>query len=323
MEQTERAVEEGVFDPQPGRFGSLAEYHVTFSELTGDGLEGRVGNALLREDNVAIIGKSGGGKSSLMSWIGRDRADELALLRVPITLLSEDVLHDPRAVTGHILGQLRHDARKILTVKDDQPRLQRLQATLGVQWMGIGFATEVEAQLADAEPRSSQADQEVLQSLLNQIRPKIPILVFDDTDRWTARTTFRDAQMARESFFGRSLRSMADDLDAVFLAAVHEDYLDDDDADRILAPFSTRAAIPTLTRNQLRRLLERRSGAADVALPDLFEHDGLDAVLDAYEHGSVRAVLRLAHNALQYAMEAASKVTSEVIATVRIEVDLV
>ena len=130
--------------------------------------------------------------------------------------------------------------------------------------MGVGIKAEVKRQVPpNAElPRTAQATLEVVHQLLTIIQRDelIPVLVFDDTDRWFrnvgSSVSYQELALA---FFGMVLPELRR-LPAGMVVAVHSNYLNDTElANHVRASIELRVNIPEiLSENALGKVIHSR-----------------------------------------------------------------
>jgi len=207
------------FDPFPVR-DDLGLYHVPFSELAGDGLvEQALGDGCRRYERIAIVGDSGTGKSSLTASVLGPLAEGVAPVVVPVAIEPNETVSEPRAMFAHIaavIARVAADAAA-LTATEREQALARLTSQrpvgrvggrslrLGGGWMGANVSAELARQAGPQQSidRSAAETLEVVEQMLTTIHGEalVPVLVFDDTDRWLS-GSFRDHEDLARSFFG-------------------------------------------------------------------------------------------------------------------------
>lgn len=312
------------FDPFPVR-DDLGIYHVPFSQLAGDGhIEQALGDGCRRYERVAIVGDSGTGKSSLTASMLGPLAEGVAPVVVPVAIEPNETVSEPRAMFAHIaavIARVAADAAALSSTEREQA-LARLTSQrpvgrvggrslrLGGGWMGANVSTELAKQAGppQAIDRSAAETLEVVEQMLATVHGEglVPVLVFDDTDRWLS-GSFRDQGDLARSFFGRVLPALAG-LHCSVVVAVHRRYLADDvlraNIERVL---ETVIELPSLRDPDAvgavlqSRLHAHRSDDDAGTLADLIAADAIDRLFELYRtglRGELRGVLRTAHVAL-------------------------
>ena len=317
------------FDPFPVR-DDLGVYHVPFSTLASDGrVEQVLGDGCRRVERIAIVGDSGTGKSSLTASVLGPLAEGVAPILVPVAIEPNDTVREPRAMFAHIaavIARVAADAAA-LSSTDREEALARLTAQrpvgrvggrslrLGGGWMGTTVSAELARQAGPPQSidRSAAETLEVVEQMLAIIQGEglVPVLVFDDTDRWLS-GSFREHEDLARSFFGRVLPALAG-LQCSVVVAVHRRYLADAamraDTERVL---ETLVDLPALRDpNAVGAVLQSRVHAHrrddDAAsLEDVITVEAVDRLFELYctgLRGELRGVLRTAHVALAEACD--------------------
>ena len=285
------------FDPAP-RQNELHLYHVPFDELTaGDDAEASLSRAIRSSERVAVVGRGGQGKSSLIAHVTRARVG-IAPFRVPIFVERDETITDPKAFAQHLIRTLTTSATQSGLISPER-REAALRASsdrvhiLGEEVAHTRSAAEVIAAAVDLV--AAVASQEV-----------IPVLVLDDSDGWSLAPGPNGSALVR-AFFGRVLRIFADFPGALVLA-VHEDYLSMPEFQEAESFLETRIAIPALenhAQQALGQILERRMAVhgVRVELSDVFHARALEALAEFYREAdcNLRKVIWVARAALRYA----------------------
>lgn len=304
LDDLRRLEEVGAFDPTLP-FGALAALHVPFDELAGPParVEARMISALQRGGRVGLIGASGTGKSSVISAVLQSNRELFAPILVPASSQSERMMAEPVEVAGHLITTITRAARQVgyLGAGEEQEALRRTaptrrigrsrQATLtaGVPWLQGKLATDVGDQVADV-PVGLDERQEVLDQVLAAVAGQglIPVLVFDDTDRWIDGVGFEHPTRTVDGFFRRVLRWVSE-LDCALVVAVHRGYLAPSGARaHLLEALDTPVDLPPLPDlDALARIVRRRITVAfedsDAATPALHTVMSLEALATAFE----------------------------------------
>ena len=146
---------EHAFDPSPIRH-DLGVYHVPFDQLApGTSPEERLAGAARRGERVAIVGRSGSGKSSLIEHVLGPAVPGIAPIPVPV-FGEPAAVTSVQAVAGLIIQILVNYADL-----DDRARAEALESastrrivrsttpisglSLGGGWMGVGIQAEVKS----------------------------------------------------------------------------------------------------------------------------------------------------------------------------------
>ena len=250
------------FDPSPIRH-DLGVYHVPFDQLApGTSPEERLAGATRRGERIAIVGRSGCGKSSLIQHVLGPTVPETAPIGVPVFGEPALTVTSVQAVAGLIIQTLVDHADL-----DDQARAEALESAstrrvvpstapisnlvLGGNWMNVGVQANVRRQVPSSShlPRTAQATLEVVHQLLTTIQSDdlMPVLVFDDTDRWLRNVggtvSYQDLALA---FFGTVLPELRQ-LPTSIVVAVHTNYLKDTQlADHLRASIEILVNVPEL-----------------------------------------------------------------------------
>ena len=285
------------FDPAP-RQNELHLYHVPFDELTaGEDAEASLSRAIRSSERVAVVGRGGQGKSSLIAHATRARAG-IAPFRVPIFVERDETITDPRAFAQHFIRTLTTSATQSGLISPEQ-REAALRASsdrvhiLGEEVAHTRSATEVIAAAVDLV--AAVASQEV-----------IPVVVLDDSDGWSLEPGPNGSALVR-AFFGRVLRIFAD-FPGALVVAVHEDYLSMPEFQEAESFLETRIAIPAFenhAQQALGQILERRMAVqgVHVELSDVFHAGALEALAHFYREAdcNLRKVIWVARAGLRYA----------------------
>jgi hypothetical protein len=327
------------FDPFPVR-DDLAVYHVPFSELAGAGhVEQALGDGCRRVERIAIVGGSGTGKSSITANVLGPLAEGVAPVVVPVAIESNETVSEPRAMFAHIaavIARVAADAAALSSTERDEA-LARLTAQrpvgrvggrslrLGGGWMGATVSAELAKQAGPRQSieRSAAETLEVVEQMLGTIQGEglVPVLVFDDTDRWFS-GSFREHEALARSFFGRVLPALGG-LGCSVVVAVHRRYLDDDalraDIERVLETVIELPALrdPTAVGAVLSSRIQAHRPDDAATLADVITGEAVDRLYDLYRtvpRGELRGVLRTAHVALADACDSgADLITSPLI----------
>lgn len=292
----------------------LAALHLPFQELVSHPVEDNVLKSLRNGDRVGLVGPSGSGKSSVLSYLAHRGDTQTAFIIVPVTGMPEPQVSEPLHVARRIVEELDRLARESTAAA--VPDSIQLQA--GMPWLNATLAFDLSERASQHVGSLSEA-REVLGSLLDEVgrTGAAPVLVFDDTDRWLDGFGFTDARGARDGFFSRALRWLADEIPASLAVCIHEQYLD---GGWLPASVGPRVEIPPLSSaGHLRRLIDHRleASGAELLANDIFAADALLALWARHQTEaarSLRATLRLAKQAVQEAANAdLDQVTSHIV----------
>jgi hypothetical protein len=314
----------GAFDPAP-RNAELHDMHVPFDQLSGSrSCEQALLAGLLAGDRIALLGASGAGKSSVVAHTLGPLVEGIFPITVPVYPepakvvgnTTEFVAHLVRTISRMLAGgrsSLARPAQQIerrATGVTDRTRSHRF--TAGFQTAGIGpeLAYELERAVNEPAPTAGQVLDQGRQILdLVAGDGLVPILILDDTDRWSVAARPEIAQIRRD-FFLTVPRLLAEDLGAPAVIAVHPEYLQDPGYQAAqgfltstirVPPVPSAAAVGTV----LGRRVELARGA-ETAISEVLTADALEVL---YAHYSAwpsnirRNILLPAHSALSLALD--------------------
>lgn len=312
------------FDPVPLRAGVHSQ-HVPFDTLTGTATtEVELARGVRGIERVAVAGRTGVGKTSLIGYVCAELSNEVAPLRIPVDAEDDETVTDPGAFCRHLIRTLaRHlaDARQV----DPKTRAELLAGTAtrvglskkSVRKSGIGLpkwmfnldlAGDVESVATVDVDRSAAEHIAQARDIVGAIaaRDLVPVLVIDDSDAWLA-TAVGDRTSVIAPFFGRVIRVLAEELTAGIVVAVHDRYFELNAFPRGRGFLEQVIHVPGLPDvGAVAAILEARTGeAAEVPVEDVLTEGGIAALHDGYQlvDGNIRSMLLVAHTALQVACE--------------------
>jgi hypothetical protein len=314
------------FDASPLRH-DLGVYHVPFHELApGRSPEDLLAGAARRGERIAVVGRSGSGKSSLIEHVLGPGAEGVAPIAVPVFGEPAEVVTSLQAIGGLIIQTLVVTA----DVRDAERRAalesasgtrslrgpRRMSAlSLGAGWMGAELRAEVKRQVPPnlELPRTAQSTLEVVDQLLTAIQASdlMPVLVFDDTDRWFRKIGGTvDHHDLAVAFFGSILPDLRQ-RPAGLVVAVHSNYLDERDlTDLVRVTVEDRIDVPSLTSAEaLGKVIHSRVVAhtnpdephGAPPLSDVLDAHALGRLYELYSSefsGGLRDLIRTVHVAL-------------------------
>lgn len=319
-----------VFNSRPD-VNSLGTFFVPFTD--DQEIEGRIARAVVSRERVALIGPSGGGKSSVLQYILRADRGERPFAAIWVSVLYEDdsTLTDPRrfaqtlavtlveqARTAEMLLE-RQQSEELLREAGDRIALPSMSIArkggLGVSlWLlKTQLAAEITRTLGTVELTRPAAELiGALDEVLSAIRAGgyEPVIVIDDSDRWFNLPGLTDKSELVDRFFGEVVPMLAQ-RGVSFVIAVHPSYESRPGYRhaRELGEVETEIRLPEFgdvhgLRNVLDRRVERVSS----------EHRARDVISDAaverlfayyrhVSHGNMRKALQVAHTSLVAAFE--------------------
>jgi len=302
-------------------------FHVPFDELTDtQSTEQELIRAIRAIERVAVAGRSGVGKTSLIQYVMDSLTDTTAAIRIPVEAESSDTVSEPKAFAGHLLRTLArylHEAKRI-----DPAARRNLVAgsarTLSVadrrsthggfglpQWLlRADVASDVES-VVTADVLTSAGDviaqaRDVVDAIA--ARGLTSVLVIDDSDAWLA-TPAGDRTGNVGPFFTRIVRMLAEEFNAALVVAVHDHYRELPQFPVGIGFLETTVHLPPLPSPEaLARILDARITTFDfdgVQLGQVVEEPAVAALFERYTatDGNIRATLLTAHTALQAACD--------------------
>lgn len=323
-ELLDRLQSEHAFDPAPRRV-DLGVYHVPFERLGASrNLEQALLGAAQRAERVAVVGRSGCGKSSLLAHALGPLAEDVAPVLVRVAPEPAEVVTSVQSMAAHITQTLVDQAELVLADDDRRQALEATspvrevppesggrQVTLGAGWMGVHLAGQIQRQQGSSveHRRTAAATLEVLDQMLRLISDEgrlTPVLIFDDTDRWLR--LVGETQTANElahHFFARVLPELRE-LGCGLVVAVHENYLEEPEVARgIESSLEAHLDIPTLpgpaALGEVVHSRVRVHAETDVPLEDVIAAEAVDTLYELYRdqfRRELRTAIRTLHIAL-------------------------
>ncbi|MDQ2959805.1 MAG: hypothetical protein M3R48_01950 [Candidatus Dormibacteraeota bacterium] len=319
-----------VFDPLP--MPEFYQYtHVAFDELLGGrDVEARLTTRAAAVGRVALIGKSGSGKTSAVRYALTENEEHTAAIWLQVGPEDPAVLSDVTRFGRHLVETIVHFATVEMTIlsrqdahlslaegagqkytKAGMKTTTQLSGGLRTPWMHADLAREFAQSQPDLDLEMTPARiKRVIEALLDRIADEggNPIVVFDDSDRWLQAVGGEPERVT--AFFGTLLPWLGE-MRCGIVCAVDERYLEDGAWKRALDEgiIETTVSLPPLTDpSQFARILARRLEASQMPVPvqDLFDEEALVAMYELYVargSGSIRAAVAAAHVAVQFAVE--------------------
>lgn len=307
-----------VFDPAPS-LEEMYQYHVPFDELVGTAsCEAPLRRAIDRGEQVALVGDSGSGKSSVIRHVLGPLVEGVAPLSVPVSVEDPQVVSDPVRFAAHLVRTVARYVEHAMpgaaeAAKDamnnadpvgpSQLRRRKIGGAIGWLSNRLELASELEQVTAPQARGTAEILDQARQVLaLITARDLEPVLVFDDTDKWFGAGT-DDADALIAGFFGPVVRLLAEDLGVTSVLAVHNEYLRHPGYARAAGFIESTVRVPRLpTADALGKLLRHRTAGQRV-----LEAEALAGLFAYYNQGQVsdlrRRVLLIVHTALSHACD--------------------
>lgn len=234
-EQVRLLYDTHAFDPARA-VQEMHALHVPFDDLVGStGCEARIRQALLARRRVAVVGVSGSGKSSVLSWALGPLVEGVLPVRVPVALGAGAAATDPLAFVNRVIDSVvdqaaphhKHAVRVAAARAGPQrsAKSRRFEVKPSAWGVSLQLAHEV-SQLAQTRETTPYRVMEIAREVLDLVASElVPVLVLDDTDKWINQAG--GPHPTRTQFFGQVVRAIAESLGCAAAVAVHEQYLAD------------------------------------------------------------------------------------------------
>jgi hypothetical protein len=295
--------------------------------------EGQIARAVTSRERVAVMGPSGGGKSSILQYVLGSSLGDRPFAAIWVSVLYEDdsTLTDPRSFAQTVAISLIDQARTaesllehqqsedLLREAGDRIALPSVSITrkggLGVAvWLlQAQLAAEITRTLTGVDvTRPAAAIIGSLDEVLAAIRAEgfEPVIVIDDSDRWFGLPGLVDKSGLVDSFFGGVVPMLAQRA-VSFVVAVHPSY--DLKAGyrhaRESGELDTEVRLPAFADVEgIRRVLDRRVErvSSEHLAKDVLTDEAIEELFAYYQvvgQGNLRKALQVAHTALVAAFE--------------------
>ena len=299
----------------------LPAHHVPLDDLlpTDGGYEARALRRLTApgHEPVAVLGPSGSGKSSLVTWVGTQLPERFVALRVPVS-----ALEDPTDTARGAQAQPRHDPRHRRSStprrasgsaceRADRRTAQRAPTGFTGGRIGGGpIPAHVDVELGSL--RQEFTEERLAGDWLGAVNRALAVLAYEGVQ---AVFVIEDTEAVVgggagdsviDGFFEGPLRAFVQELAAPCLVAVQTHLTVDRPAFDRLAAVMEVIEIPHLrdeARDALPRILARRLevGGAGFALGEAIADDALDGLVQFYDdaQGDLRRTLAAAQDAAE------------------------
>ncbi len=316
------------FDPRPVQ-DWFAATHVPFDELfETDTIETRVRSTAAAGGRVAVIGRSGTGKTSLVEHALNHEG--LLPIWMHVAVEKPELVAEPIGFGQLLIAAIVDTAKRYLSGEDvdrslaitgeriereGTRRTRRGGAGIKSAWANMDLAKEVTTAAPHiSAPVTVAAVGRALRDLLVIVRENgsVPIVVIDDSDRFL-RVVKKQPEAAPDLFapFVTKVLPWLSEFDCAKVVAVHPTYTGRDEwvVAKREGLAGSEVEVPTLeVEEQLAAILERRLEAFDVQadLDDVFEDGTVTGLFDIYEqqdNPTIRKCLTVAHAAVVFAID--------------------
>lgn len=305
-----RVASTAMFRPRR-RLRELHELHVPLDTLASSYVYEQRAIARLTEGTcVAVIGRSGGGKSSVIAWVCHQLPESHFALRIPVTGVMDprNVGEIARLALSIALDEIALDAER-----QNAPEQARTPGRASAKLGGGAIPAEVNINVSSLreEFTENRLPGDHLLALSGRLVPtlldagKTPVFVFEDTE---ATVGGADNRQRAEAFFAGPLSAFVDQVEAPTIVAIQTHLIDGSRAFERLAPGMELITIPLLenqAREAVTAILAKRleQVAPDVPLTAILDVAALDAFAEFYKQsdGDLRRVLAAAHEAAEHA----------------------
>lgn len=248
------------FDSSPLRIDMAADHVPTLQLGAERNLEDRLLQAAINTERVVIVGLSGSGKTSLIEFVFAGDVENVAPIAVRLSPEAPEVVTSTQHVAEHIMATLV-DAAQAGATQPPATTERTTSFSLSATWMGVRLGTEISNQNTESRTvRTTAATLESLEQMLRSIGNAgyVPVLIFDDTDRWFSRDDLGPAG----KFFETVLPELRD-LPCALVVTAHNAYIEDPDVGRHMkASRETRITLPPLASIEaLRAVIDSRISA--------------------------------------------------------------
>lgn len=305
-------------------YDDLVACHVPFDELVdGARVESALDEYTRRGLSVALIGKSGSGKSGATAYVLGRLGTDFAPIHAPVVYETESMVKAPGEFARFLLQKLLGAAEPVAAVTPEEreqlliaasERLATPTRTIGRSgsagvdaWLLKGeVAREVTDTIHGSDLKgSTDAVLRAIDAVIDAIHTSglVPIVVIDDTDRWLQVGDIDRGPLVA-SFFGTIVRMLAE-RECGLVVAVHETYLDMPAYREGTRGFLTDSiTVPPLgSADALAQIIARRVAiqAEGATTADAVDHAAVERLFHYYESvwsHSLRMTLQALHHAL-------------------------
>jgi len=321
-------------DPRPVQDWFVAT-HVPFDELfETETIETRVRGTAAAGGRVAVVGRSGTGKTSLVEHALN--AEGLLPIWMHVAVEKPELVTDPKGFGQLLVTAIIDSARRMLSGEDKDRGLAVTGERVGREgtkrtrkggvglktWGTMDLAKEVTTTAATiSAPVTAAVVAHALRDLLQLVHENgfIPVVVIDDSDRFL-QVVKKQPEGSPDLFapFVTKVLPWLSEFDCAKVVAVHPTHTGRDEwlVAKREGLAGAQVEVPTLEAEaQLAAILERRLEAFDVKadLDDVFEGGTLTGLFDIYEqqdNPTIRKCLTLAHAAVVLAIDQRAEIVS-------------